>query len=155
MKAALAIRTGDERDRAFVLDLGSRTVMDSVSSLRDSIPAMARVSYERLVEFVYQQPHVVLIAEDAGTRTGFLLLLDALPDEVSLTPQAFVAYMAVEPAMRRRGIATALLAEAERVARERGLPVLAMMVTEENEPALRAYERAGFLTERRLLCKPL
>lgn len=155
MNAALAIRTGEERDRAFVLDLGSRTVMDSVSSMRDAIPSMTRVSYERLVEFVYSQPHVVLIAEDGGTPSGFLLLLDALPDEVSMSPQAFIAYMAVEPAMRRRGIATALLAEAERIARERGLPVLAMMVTEENQPAVHVYERAGFRTERRLMCKPL
>jgi ribosomal protein S18 acetylase RimI-like enzyme len=29
------------------------------------------------------------------------------------------------------------------------------MVTEENDAARRLYERAGYRTERRLLCKPL
>jgi ribosomal protein S18 acetylase RimI-like enzyme len=155
VNAAVTIRTGDERDRAFVLDLGSRTVMDSVSSLRDAMPAMARVSFERLVDFVYTQPRVVLVAEEDGKPRGFLLLLDGLPDEVTLAPQAFVAYMAVEPQARRRGIGTALLGEAERIARDRKLPNIAMMVTEENAPARSVYERAGFLTERRLMCKPL
>ncbi|HXP93605.1 MAG TPA: GNAT family N-acetyltransferase [Candidatus Binatia bacterium] len=155
MNAAVAIRTGDDRDRAFIVDLGGRTVMDSVSRFRDAIPAMAQVSLERLVDFVYTQPHVILIAEDGSTPQGFLLLLDGMPDEVTLAPQAFVAYMAVEPEARRKGIGAALLAEAERIARERNLPTIAMMVTEENGPALRLYERAGFITERRLMCKPL
>jgi ribosomal protein S18 acetylase RimI-like enzyme len=137
------------------MDLGGRTVMDSVSSLRDAMPAMARVSFERLVDFVYAQPHVILVAEEDGERRGFLLLLDAMPDEVTLAPQAFIAYMAVEPEARRRGIAAALMAEVERIARERKLPNIAMMVTEENEAARRVYERAGFVTERRLMCKPL
>lgn len=155
MNAAIAVRTGEDRDRAFILDLGGRTVMDSVSSLRDAMPSMARVSFERLLEFVYSQPRVVLIAEEAGKPLGFLLLLDGLPDEVTLAPQAFVAYMAVEPDARRRGIGAALLGEAERIARERNLPHIAMMVTEENTAARQVYERAGFVTERRLMCKPL
>jgi ribosomal protein S18 acetylase RimI-like enzyme len=155
MNTATAIRVGDDRDRPFILDLGARTVMDSVSSLRDAIPAMAKVSFERLVEFVYTQPHVILIAEDGGTPQGFLLLLDGLPDEVTLAPQAFIAYMAVEPQARGKGIGAALLAETERIARERKLPAIAMMVTEENGSAVRLYERAGFSTERRLMCKPL
>lgn len=155
MNAAVAIRTGTDRDRAYVLDLGCRTVMDSVSSLREAAPSLVRVSFERLVAFVFTQSHVILIADAGGKARGFLLLLDAMPDEVTLAPQAFVAYMAVEPEERRRGIATALLARAEEIARERKLPALAMMVTQENEAALRVYERAGFVTERRLLCKPL
>ena len=85
------------------MDLGNRTVMDSVSSIRDAIPAMAHVSFERLIDFVYTQPRVVLVAETAGKRVGFLLLLDGMPDEVTLAPQAFVAFMAVEPGARRGG----------------------------------------------------
>lgn len=127
--------------------------MDSVPSTREAIPAMARLSFERLLEYVYAQSHVILVAEENGQKLGFLILLDTMPDEVTLSPQAFVAYMAVEPAARKRGVGTALLDGAERFAREHNLPVLAMMVTEENAPAVRLYERAGFSTERRLLCK--
>jgi ribosomal-protein-alanine N-acetyltransferase len=153
MNAALAVRHGDDRDRAFVRDLGERTVMDSVPSTRDAIPAMARLSFERLLEYVYTQSHVIIIAEENGTKLGFLILLDTMPDEVTLAPQAFIAYMAVEPGARRRGIGSALLEAAQEAARERNLPTLAMMVTEENAPARRLYEQAGFGTERRLLCK--
>jgi GNAT superfamily N-acetyltransferase len=69
--------------------------------------------------------------------------------------QGFVAYMAVEPAWQGTGVGTALLAAAEDEAKRRGLQFMALMVTEENEPGRRLYERAGYRTERRLLCKPL
>jgi len=35
------------------------------------------------------------------------------------------------------------------------LPYMSLMVTEENEAARALYERAGYVTERRLLSKPL
>ena len=84
-----------------------------------------------------------------------MLLIEDLPDEVTALPQAFVAYMAVEPHARRRGVAAKLLAAAEEAARERGLSHLALMVTEENGPARELYAQAGYATERRLLCKAL
>jgi ribosomal protein S18 acetylase RimI-like enzyme len=78
-----------------------------------------------------------------------------LPDEVTLEPQAFIAYMAVEPHARRQGVAAALLAGAEAAARERGRTHVALMVTEENDAARELYAQAGYFTERRLLCKIL
>jgi ribosomal protein S18 acetylase RimI-like enzyme len=98
---------------------------------------------------------VLLIAEHQAKPAGFLLMLDTLPDEVTRMPQAFVAYMAVEPSLRGRGIASRLLGAAEDEARRRGLPYMGLMVTEDNAAARALYERAGYLTERRLLCKPL
>jgi len=59
------------------------------------------------------------------------------------------------PDARRRGIATLLLGAAEDAARVRGLPVVALMVTEDNAPACEFYAHAGYTTERRLLCKRL
>ncbi|MGB9650319.1 MAG: GNAT family N-acetyltransferase, partial [Candidatus Cybelea sp.] len=112
-------------------------------------------AFDRLCEVVDSQSHVTLIASRNGESVGFLLMLDNLPDEVTLLPQAFVAYMAVEPSVRKAGVGAALLAAAEDEARRRGLPYMALMVTEENAPALRLYERGGYRTERRLLCKPL
>jgi len=82
-------------------------------------------------------------------------MLDTLPDEVTRMPQGFIAYMAVEPELRERGAGARLLEAAEREARKRGLPYVALMVTEENAAARALYERAGYLTERRLLCKVL
>ncbi|HEY1656009.1 MAG TPA: GNAT family N-acetyltransferase, partial [Candidatus Tumulicola sp.] len=82
-------------------------------------------------------------------------LLADLPDEITSMPQGFVAYMAVEPACRRQGVGAALLAAAEDEARRLGLPYMTLMVTQENAAALSLYRRAGYFTERRLLCKPL
>ncbi len=137
-----------------MLDLGRRTAKDSVSALRDVAPEQVETSYERLVEFVTDRSHILLIAEtDIDGPLGFLLMLDDVPDEVTGLPQAFVAYMAVEPAARRRGVAAQLLAAAEDAAHVRGLPNVALMVTEDNLAARELYAQAGFATERRLLCK--
>ena len=142
-------------DRDFVQALGRRTVMSSVGSLRHATEPAARVAFERLCDIVADQSHITFIAHEKGERVGFLLLLDELPDEVTLIDQGFIAYMAVEPHARRRGYGTALLAAAESVARERGLPYVALMVTEENVAARELYAQAGYWTERRLLCRAL
>ncbi|HEY1868682.1 MAG TPA: GNAT family N-acetyltransferase [Candidatus Cybelea sp.] len=142
-------------DAAFVKSLGRECAMSSVASVRHASESDVRAAFDRLYEIVDEQSHVTFIAQRGGERVGFLLLLDGLPDEVTLLPQAFVAYMAVTPRARGEGVGAALLAAAENEARRRLLPYMALMVTEENETARRLYERAGYRTERRLLCKPL
>lgn len=142
-------------DRAFVAELGRRSVMASVASMRPTSEAKARAAFDRLCEIVENQSHLAFIAHRGGERLGFLLLLDELPDEVTLLPQGFIAYMAVEPAAQGQGVGAALLAAAENEARRRDLPYMALMVTEENESARHLYELAGYRTERRLLGKAL
>jgi len=153
--SVIEVRAGGIEDRAFAIELGKRTMGDSVAPFRYVSPPMLDASYERLLEIVFAQSHVFLIAESDGERAGFLLMLDTLPDEVTRMPQGFIAYMAVEPELRERGAGARLLEAAEREARKRGLPYVALMVTEENAAARALYERAGYLTERRLLCKVL
>ncbi len=139
-----------------MLDLGRRTAADSLSALRAAPLALVEASYEQLVEFALDRSHVLLIAERSfAGPVGFLLMLDDLPDEVTATPQGFIAYMAVEPDARRHGVAARLLQAAEDAARRRALPVMALMVTEDNAAARELYAQAGYATERRLLCKPL
>jgi ribosomal protein S18 acetylase RimI-like enzyme len=142
-------------DWAFVRDLGRRTAVTSIASIRPAPEAAARLAFERLCDLVESQSHAMLIAQRGDERVGFLLLLDSLPDEVTLMPQGFLAYTAVEPAWQRRGVGTALLAAAEDEARRLGLPYMALMVTDENAAARALYDDRGYLTERRLLCKPL
>ncbi len=156
MNVTIALRRGNPGDREFVLDLGRRTALDSVSALRAPPEELVDHSYEQLVDFSFQRSHVLLIAEkDLDGPLGFLLLINDLPDEVTALPQGFIAYMAVEPHARRNGIGAKLLAAAEEAARERGLPFVAMMVTEDNAAARELYAQAGYVTERRLLCKAL
>lgn len=151
----LEIHVASAEDRGFIEDLGERTVMDSVSALRRPHPPDVIRNFDRLLSIVNRREHVAFIAVADGTRVGFLLMLDSLPDEVTGEDQGFIAYMAVERPLRGAGIGAALLARAEDEARGRGLPYMALMVTEENAAARALYERAGYLTERRLLCKTL
>jgi ribosomal protein S18 acetylase RimI-like enzyme len=151
----IVVRQGRAEDRPFVEDLGKRTMGDSVAKFRYVNEALLEASYDGLLDFVFRQSHVLLVAEHNGRRAGFVLMLDTMPDEVTRMPQGFVAYMAVEPSMRGAGIGSRLLAAAEDEARRRGLPYMGLMVTEDNAAARALYERAGYLTERRLLCKPL
>ncbi len=127
----------------------------ATSRVREADEEAMRAGYLRMLEVVSTQSHVLLISEEEGRPTGFLILLDALPDEVSLQPQAFVAYMAVDRGFERHGAGTALLRAAENEAKRRGLPYISLMVTESNAPARRLYSRLGYRTERRQLCKPL
>lgn len=152
---AFAIRPGTRADRTFIEDLGRRTVGDSVAAFREAPAAMLEMSYGRLTEIVFDQSHVLLIAHDGAERLGFVLMLDSMTDEVTLTVQGFIAYMAVEPGRRHAGVGSALLAAVEDEARRRALPYMTLMVTESNLSARELYERAGYITERRLLCKTL
>ncbi|HTW86245.1 MAG TPA: GNAT family N-acetyltransferase [Candidatus Sulfotelmatobacter sp.] len=155
MTPALVVRRGGRADRDFVRDLGRRSASSSISAVRDARFDDVLLAFERLTEFVYARRHDVLIAEENGERVGFLLLLYDIPDEVTLTEQAFVAYTAVEPFARGRGVGRALLDLAEDCARELGLGYVSLMVTEDNEPARRLYDGAGYGTERRMMTKRL
>ena len=65
----------------------------------------------------------------------------------------YVDALATAPAHRRRGVATALLADAERLARDAGLKGLALDTEIENRAARALYERYGF-TQRGLRPAP-
>jgi GNAT superfamily N-acetyltransferase len=60
-------------------------------------------------------------------------------------PAAFyIDAIATDSRLRRRGLASALLAEAERQARTRGLPAVALDTRIENKPARALYVKEGF-----------
>jgi len=56
----------------------------------------------------------------------------------------YVSMVVVDPAYRRRGLATALLERAEVVTRARGKPFLALDVLASNAPARALYEKVGY-----------
>lgn len=69
--------------------------------------------------------------------------------------QTHVFLVYVEPAHRRRGLATALLAQAEQWARAQGDGGLSLQVYADNAGAIALYQRAGFSVESLNLSKPL
>ncbi len=155
MTPAISIRIGDARDREFVLDLGRRVCSTSLSVIRPAPPALVELAFDRLIGYIFEHQFDLLIACAGARRCGFLLLLRDLPDEVTTTEQAFVAYMAVEPGDRRQGAGAALLRGSEDLARAEGLSFLSLMVTEDNIAARRLYASLGLQTERRMMTKAL
>lgn len=65
-------------------------------------------------------------------------LLKLLPDDL------YISRVATVPAARGRGVGTRLMQEAERVARDRGSPRLALEVSPTSAAAVQLYRRSGF-----------
>ena len=66
----------------------------------------------------------------------------------------YVDALATAPRYQRRGVAMALLAQAEETAINKGLGAIALDTPVDNAPALALYSRAGFRVAERLPAKP-
>jgi ribosomal protein S18 acetylase RimI-like enzyme len=91
-------------------------------------------------------PEHHLVAEVDGSVVGYVRLRPPTPMPES-AHVVQVNGLAVSAAARGRGIATALLAAVEQHARERSASKITLRVLGTNAPALRAYERAGYVVE--------
>ena len=83
----------------------------------------------------------VVIAEEDDALVGFVILH---MEEVEEGRIGYVVTLDVVPELRRRGIARALMNDAERQARVDGCAALVLHVYTDNEAAIRFYDRAGF-----------
>jgi ribosomal protein S18 acetylase RimI-like enzyme len=92
--------------------------------------------------------------DDDGKVLGFTMV-SLRPELLSHEPSAHLEAIALEPAAEGRGIAQALLAEAEASARARGALTMTLHVFAVNERARRLYERAGYDGELMRYIKPL
>ena len=91
-------------------------------------------------------PEAHLVAELDGRLAGYIRVKPASPLRENAHVLGIVG-LAVAPADRRRGVASALLAAAEQHARDRGARKLSLRVLSTNEAAMRLYERLGFQRE--------
>ncbi len=83
----------------------------------------------------------VVLAEQEGILAGFVIL--HLEPSVQ-GPVGYVVTLDVAPEFRRRGVATQLMREAERLAQEEGCLAMALHVFTENRAAIRFYTQDGF-----------
>jgi ribosomal protein S18 acetylase RimI-like enzyme len=77
-------------------------------------------------------------------RASWSATLLSYPRYTAQPYEAYVERLVVAPGYRRRGMARALLAEAEARARESGKETIGLHVSGSNLPALRLYEREGY-----------
>jgi ribosomal protein S18 acetylase RimI-like enzyme len=120
------------REVVRVLDLDGRTAAAMAAFPIDEGPARAR-GFVRLAMRqvpVWLWPRTLRLYT-AGTRVA---REDAL----------YIDALATDPGLRRRGAARALLDEAERDARERGLRAVTLDTTLDNDAARALYASAGF-----------
>ncbi|GAA2490445.1 GNAT family N-acetyltransferase [Streptomyces thermolineatus] len=87
-----------------------------------------------------------LVAEADGRPAGYLKLVPPTPLECNRHVLQ-IQGLAVDTAVRGRGVGRALLDAAARRARERGAVRLTLRVLGHNAPARRLYEAAGFSVE--------
>ena len=114
----------------------------SVSFMHPLAPEAARAFWTQSLAAAEAGGRVVLGALEDGELVGTVtLLLDCPPNQPH---RGEIAKMMVRVARRGRGIARALMVEAERIARERGRTLLTLDTADE-EGAGPLYEKLGFV----------
>lgn len=96
-----------------------------------------------------REDHEMILAVSEGKPAGMCVLLwKAVPDDPNypLLPRVngHIDDLYVAPEFRRQGIATLLCREAERLAYEKGVQTLSLMVWSFNEKAMALYRKEGF-----------
>ena len=99
----------------------------------------------------------ILMAHCGERTAGFVCVVAAIrgesPEDPS--PYAWIHELYVKPEHRRRGVASMLMAEAERFARGEGAHVLRLGVLDKNEGARSFYTRQRFGEQAHVLTKLL
>ncbi len=131
----------------------------------NDLPAWARELYtpDEVARQVHETAELLLrgresfliVAESAEGENVGHIWLGEVRDSYTGARRGYVYDLYVAPDWRGRGLGRALLAEAERRCRARGLKELGLTVSVTNLPARRLYESAGFAVERLLMSKRL
>lgn len=143
MAAAFSVRRAhyaDPRDAAAIVALLDAYARDPAGG-GEPLSAEAR---EQLVPALASRPWAFsVLAFDGDVAVGLVNCLEGF-STFKCRPLVNVHDVAVLASHRGRGIAEAMMAEVERIARERGACKLTLEVLSGNRPAIRLYERIGF-----------
>lgn len=120
-----------------------RLTVEAYGEHRSRIPGRFRRAYEEELAGVAERAErgaTVLVAEEDGRIRGAASLVPSSRD-VSLV---YLRYVAVDPAVRRRGIGRSLTKAAMEEARALGFRTMRWQTAEFMDPARRLYESLGF-----------
>jgi ribosomal protein S18 acetylase RimI-like enzyme len=156
VRTDLSIRLANADDDAFILGLVTRFVEFDLPPWRKrgECAKGIRADVERHLAEQPAGTHIFVAEDDSGQRVGFLHL-QTVADYFTGAQNCHISDLAVAPGFDRRGIGRALLAYAERWAREHHCRHVTLAVFPGNERARALYERAGYGTDLLRMAKPL
>jgi ribosomal protein S18 acetylase RimI-like enzyme len=147
--SAATIRTATPADLPALGTLGALLVrLHHAFDARRFIAAMPQLE-ELYASFLGEQlgdpDAVVLVAERDGVVLGYAYGVVEGPDYMTLRGPAGMCHdLVVDPAQRGRGVGQSLLEAMLSALTARGAPRAVLMTAEQNAPAQRLFERAGF-----------
>ncbi|GJM09663.1 MAG: hypothetical protein DHS20C11_19390 [Lysobacteraceae bacterium] len=103
------------------------------------------INYYDLEQLIQSDSAVVAVAETEGRLVGSGYAKIIQGKSYAKNPRrAYLGFMYVDPALRGQAINQTVLDFLEQWSRDQGIKELVLEVYNGNQPALRAYEKAGF-----------
>lgn len=104
------------------------------------------INYYDLEELVNREDAEVAVAvvENQIVGSGYVKINKAKP-YLRFDQYGYVGFMFVDPSQRGKGISGLLIDHFKKWAKAKGLTEIRLEVYQENESAVRAYEKSGFL----------
>jgi len=142
------------RDMALIIRPSVSSDRDELARLRTALwPDSQEAEIEDLVRLAPSDGMLLVAAREEGGLAGFAeIALRELADGCRTSPVAYLEGIWVDPDVRRGGAASALVREAERWARTRGLSEFASDCDVQNRASQWFHSAAGFEEVQRNVC---
>ncbi len=122
--------------------------------------ALDREKWSKHIEEVFEntfkrESSEIFVAEDESRAFLGYLFIGEGSNLMTGTSHGFIYDIFVKEEFRGKGIGTVLMEKAESFCRERGYSRIGLMVSSDNQPAIKLYTKMGFKAEQMFMEKKL